>query len=129
MVGLFTTAFERSRNAMLLTDGQRVIVDANPAFLAMLGRRRDALIGQPLYAFVAGGPLATTEEWASALAAGRFSGEAGLMDADGRPVIVHRRPTRRSSPGAGSSSSSPSASRAGGRAPGAPWTRIRRRSR
>ena len=29
--GLFATAFERSRNAMVLTDAQRVIVDVNPA--------------------------------------------------------------------------------------------------
>jgi PAS domain S-box-containing protein len=86
--GLFATAFERSRNAMLLTDGQRVIVDTNPAFLGLLGRRRDAVIGEPVYAFVAGGPLATNEEWAVTLAEGRFSGETELVDADGRPVVV-----------------------------------------
>ena len=86
--GLFATAFERSRNAMVLTDGQRVIVEPNPAFLSLLGRRRDAVIGEPVYAFVAGGPLATSEEWASALAAGRFSGEAELVTADGRHVAV-----------------------------------------
>ena len=86
--GLFATAFERSRNAMLLTDGQRVIVDANPAFLTMLGRRRGAVIGHPLYAFVAGGPLATDEEWAGALAAGRFTGEAALVEEDGQTLVV-----------------------------------------
>ena len=86
--GLFAAAFERSRNAMVLTDGQRIIVDSNAAFLTLLGRRRDAVVGRPMYAFVAGGPLATTEEWADALAAGRFSGEAALLDAEGRPVVV-----------------------------------------
>jgi PAS domain S-box-containing protein len=86
--GLFATAFERSRNPMLLTDGQRVIVDTNPAFLTLLGRQRDAVIGQPVYAFVAGGPLATSEEWAGTLAAGRFSGETELVDAGGRPIVL-----------------------------------------
>ena len=85
---LFATAFERSRNAMVLTDAERVIVDPNPAFLTLLGRRRDTVIGEPVYAFVAGGPLATREEWAETLAAGRFSGETELVTADGRPVVV-----------------------------------------
>ena len=86
--GLFATAFERSRNAMVLTDSKRVIVEPNPAFLTLLGRRRDAVVGQPMYAFVAGGPLATSEEWTDALAAGRFTGEAELVDADRQPVVV-----------------------------------------
>jgi len=86
--GLFARAFESSRNAMVLTDGRRVIVETNAAFLTLVGRRRDAVIGEPMYAFVADGPLATSEEWADALAAGRFSGEAELVDADGRPVVV-----------------------------------------
>ena len=86
--GLFATAFERSRNAMVLTDGRRVIVDAEPRLpdaARAQARRRDR---GAMYAFVAGGPLATSEEWAGALAAGRFSGEAELVDADGRPVVV-----------------------------------------
>ena len=84
---LFATAFERSRNAMVLTDGQRVIVEPNPAFLTLLGQRRDAVIGQPVYAFVAGGPVVTDEEWAEILAAGRFSGESELVAAHG-PILV-----------------------------------------
>jgi PAS domain S-box-containing protein len=86
--GLFATAFERSRNAMLLTDGRRRILDANPALLALLGRQRDAVIGRPVYAFVAGGPLASDEDWASALADGRFAGEAELVHEDGTGVSV-----------------------------------------
>ena len=80
---LFASAFQRSRNAMLLTDSQRVIVDANPAVLALLGRDRDAVIGRPVYRFVAGGPLLSTEEWTETIAGGRFSGEAELVAADG----------------------------------------------
>jgi PAS domain S-box-containing protein len=86
--GLFATAFERSSNAMLLTDGRRGIVDANPAVLALLGRKREGMIGRPVYAFVAGGPLASDEDWAEALAEGRFTGEADLVHADGRIVGV-----------------------------------------
>jgi PAS domain S-box-containing protein len=51
--GLFATAFERSRNAMVLADAQRVIVDANPVLLALLGRTRDALTGRPFQSIVA----------------------------------------------------------------------------
>ena len=86
--GLFATAFERSRNAMLLTDGRRKIVDANPAMLALLGERRAAMIGRPLFAFVAGGRSASDEEWAATLEEGRFSGEAKLVHSDGTSVEV-----------------------------------------
>jgi PAS domain S-box-containing protein len=86
--GLFATAFERSRNAMLLADAQRVIVDANPALSALLGRTRDAVTGRPVHGIVAGGPLAPEEDWAAALAEGRFSGVTELLHADGRTVAV-----------------------------------------
>src|SRR5688572_3691457 len=86
--GLFATAFERSRNAMFLSDGQRVIVDVNPAFLKLLGRTRGEVTGRRLYSLVAGEPLATEEEWGAALAEGRFSGVAELAHEDGRPVAV-----------------------------------------
>jgi PAS domain S-box-containing protein len=86
--GLFATAFERSGNAMVLTDGQRMVVDVNPALLRLLGRKRQAVIGRPVSGFVAGGPLASDEDWAGALASGRFSGEAELVHADGSAVRV-----------------------------------------
>ncbi len=86
--GLFATAFEQSRNAMILTDSQRIIVDVNPAFVSLLGRRREAVTGRPISSIVAGGPLATDEEWAGALAEGRFSGVADMVHEDGRPVAV-----------------------------------------
>ncbi len=86
--GLFATAFEQSRNAMILSDAQRAIVDVNPAFVSLLGRKRDAVTGRPLASIVADGPLATDEEWDSALAEGRFSGVADMLHEDGRPVAV-----------------------------------------
>jgi PAS domain S-box-containing protein len=86
--GLFATAFKRSRNAMLLTDDRRVIVDANPAALRLLGRDRGSLTGSPMWSLVAEGPLMSTEEWESAIAAGRFSGEAEIVASDGSRVGV-----------------------------------------
>jgi PAS domain S-box-containing protein len=86
--GLFATAFERSRNAMLLSDTQRVIVDANPALLALLGQPRKAVVGRPVFAFAEKGPLASDESWQTALAAGRFTGEGTLVQADGRTMAV-----------------------------------------
>jgi PAS domain S-box-containing protein len=86
--GLFATAFEQSRNAMILTDAQRVMVDVNPALLALLGRKKSALTGRPTYSIVADGPLASEEEWAAAMAEGRFSGVADFLHAEGGTVGV-----------------------------------------
>jgi len=85
--GLFATAFERSRNAMVLTDAQRVIVDVNPALVTLLGRAREVLIGRHVNSIVSG-PPAPGEEWAEAMAEGRFSGAADLAHADGHAVAV-----------------------------------------
>jgi PAS domain S-box-containing protein len=86
--GLFATAFEQSQNAMILADSRRVIVDVNPALLALLGRKKDAVTGRPVASLVAGGPLLSEEEWADALAEGRFSGAADMVHADGRTVAT-----------------------------------------
>ena len=85
---LFASAFQQSRNPMVLVDGERRIVDANAAFLRLLGHGRGDLVGQRMFAFVAGGPLATPTEWLEALAQGRFSGDADLLHADGSEVAV-----------------------------------------
>ena len=73
---------------MILTDAQRLIVDVNPALVSLLGRKRDALTSGPLYGIVDSGPLASDEDWAAALAEGRFSGVADMLHEDGRPVGV-----------------------------------------
>jgi len=86
--GLFATAFEQSRNAMILTDAQRMMVDVNPALLSLLGRKKTDLTGRPVFSIVAGGPQATEEEWAGAMAEARFSGVTELLHADGRLVSV-----------------------------------------
>jgi PAS domain S-box-containing protein len=85
---LFASAFRNSRNPMVLVDGERRIVDANAAFVQLIGRARDALRGRTLYTFLADGPLVTPDEWQLALAEGRFTGETSLLHADGRPIGV-----------------------------------------
>jgi PAS domain S-box-containing protein len=88
LAGLFNAAFTQSRNPMLLVDEARCIVDANGAFVSLLGYRREQLVGVPTYTFVAGGPLATPAEWRAQVADGRFAGEAELVRADGAFVGV-----------------------------------------
>jgi len=85
---LFSTAFRQSSNAMVLVDARRRQVDANGAYLRLLGYPRPAVIGTPVYAFVAGGPLRSAAEWDAAMASGRFTGEADLICANGGRVSV-----------------------------------------
>ena len=86
--GLFSAAFKQSRNPMLLLDERRRQLDANGAYLRLLGYRREALIGEPIYRFVVGGPVVSPERWAAALAEGEFTGEADLVRADGGTVSI-----------------------------------------
>jgi PAS domain S-box-containing protein len=86
--GLFASAFANSRNAMALVDEHRCHVDVNGAYLALLGYRRDQLVGHPVRDVVVGGPIASEAEWQRALRGGRFSGTADLVRADGGRVGV-----------------------------------------
>jgi PAS domain S-box-containing protein len=87
--GLFSAAFRQSRNAMALLDERRRHVDANGAYLKLVGRRRDEIIGRPIYEFVPGGrPQMSPAEWAAALAAGEFTGESEALSADGTHIAV-----------------------------------------
>ena len=92
--GLFWTAFRQSRNVMLLLDERRRLVDVNGAWVELLGYGRDSMVGRPMYHFVVGGPAASPEEWAAALAAGHFTGEvdmvrptAARLQSSGRPPL------------------------------------------
>lgn len=86
--GLFGSAFRQSRNAMLLLDERRLVVDANGAMWSLIGRTPAALRGHPVAGIVDDGPLATEAEWQSWMAAGRFDGVATLIHADGTPITV-----------------------------------------
>jgi PAS domain S-box-containing protein len=85
---LFASAFNQSRNAMVLVDGERRIVDANGAFVRLLERTRASMLGHRMYDFVAGGPLVSPGEWREALREGRFNGEAALLHSDGSVIAV-----------------------------------------
>ena len=86
--GLFQAAFSRSRNAMILTDDRRHIVDVNAAAVKMLGYSRREMIGRPTWDFVEGGPALSAQEWARELAVGRFAGEVEVICADGSALAV-----------------------------------------
>jgi PAS domain S-box-containing protein len=86
--GLFWSAFRKSRNAMALVDSERVIVEVNGAFLRLVGRKRDAVVGRPVGMVVVGAPVYSPAEWRAALHSGHFSGAVELMRADGTPVAV-----------------------------------------
>ena len=85
---LFQAAFRDSRNAMVLADEDREIVDINGACLQLLGHRRDDVMGHPVWEFVDGGPVMTPQEWAAGLARQRFTGVAEMVRADGDLVRV-----------------------------------------
>jgi PAS domain S-box-containing protein len=85
---LFVSAFRGSRNPMVLVDTERRIVEINAAFMRMLGRTRDALVGHHLYDFVDGGPIVTPTQWREALAQGRFRGNARFVHEDGTKISV-----------------------------------------
>jgi PAS domain S-box-containing protein len=86
--GLFRSAFRKSRNAMALVDHGRLLVDVNGAFVRLVGRSRDEVVGRPLGSLVVGGPRYTPAEWQAAMASGQFAGDAELVHADGSGVAV-----------------------------------------
>jgi PAS domain S-box-containing protein len=73
---------------MVLLDDNRVHVEVNGAYLQLLGYRRDALVGHPVYEFVVGGPIVTLPEWRTILRRSQFAGAADLIRADGGKVWV-----------------------------------------
>jgi PAS domain S-box-containing protein len=84
---LFRAAFTQSRNAMGLVAEDRSLVDVNGAFLQLTGYKRSAILRMPVYDLVAGGPLLTAEQWAAELAKDHFTGEVGLICADGTVMV------------------------------------------
>ena len=86
--GLFTSAFRKSRNAMVLLDDARTVVDVNGACVKLFGYKRADLVGRPVWEIVAGGPIASPEEWADEVAKGEFAGEIGIVAVDGTVVAA-----------------------------------------
>jgi DNA-binding CsgD family transcriptional regulator len=86
--GLFEDAFRRSRNPMMLANDQRIQVDVNSAYAQLLSRRPSALIGEPLWNFVEGGPLVTPEQWQTLLLQPEFVGDANMKLPEGESIQV-----------------------------------------
>jgi PAS domain S-box-containing protein len=88
--GLFWDAFKQSRNAMVLLDHQRRLVDVNGAFVALSGYPRSALIGRPLPDFLTHGrPTHSDRQWEEALSEDEFTGVSELVRADGERIRVN----------------------------------------
>lgn len=85
---LFWNAFKSSRNAMVLLDEERRHVAVNGAYMALIGARRNELLGRPVWERVVDGPVVSPGEWHSALKQDEFSGVADLIRADGSIVTV-----------------------------------------
>jgi PAS domain S-box-containing protein len=85
---LFRSAFVESRNAMVLLDERRRIVDGNGAYLRLVGRPRSEVVGRPVHAFLVGGPVLSDAEWTATLAARRVTGEAEVVTPDGTRMGV-----------------------------------------
>jgi PAS domain S-box-containing protein len=73
---------------MVLLDDERRQVDANGAYLRLLGYRRRDILGRPIFEFVDGPPIYSSAEWATVLTHPEFSGTADLRHAEGRRVSV-----------------------------------------
>ena len=85
---LFFSAFRRSKNAMVLVDERRRIVEVNGASLQLLGYRREQLIGRHVWEFVIGGPMVSDREWKAALHQSQFTANGDVRRADGGRVTV-----------------------------------------
>jgi PAS domain S-box-containing protein len=85
---LFASAFAQSRNAMVLLDERRCVIDVNGAFVKLTGRARKDVLAHPVGDIVVDGPLLTEPEWRDSMAKSRFHGEATLYHADGSEVSV-----------------------------------------
>src|SRR5436305_6678513 len=86
--GLFWEAFRQSRNAMLLLDERRRLVEMNGAWVNLLGYDRRLLIGRPIYELRADGPPASEREWRAVLRQRQFTGVAELVCANGSQLRV-----------------------------------------
>jgi PAS domain S-box-containing protein len=83
---LFTAAFKRSRNAMVLADERRTIVDVNRAFCNTVQRRRADLVGKPLQSVVREGTEMSDDRWKELLQHDESVGDAVVDLPDGNAL-------------------------------------------
>jgi PAS domain S-box-containing protein len=86
---LFWLVFERSSNAISLVDDERRFVEVNDAWLALLGRSREEIVGMPVDDSIRPSerPRAA-QDWQALLRSGEYSGSRALLRAGGSEVAV-----------------------------------------
>src|SRR5262245_30945721 len=60
---LFDSAFRLSKNAMVLLDEQRRVVDGNAALVQLIGKPRTDIVGRRMAELIVDGPMVTDAEW------------------------------------------------------------------
>lgn len=96
----FRAAFERAPSGIALVDtAQGALLDANPAMLALLGRSRAQVEGQPVLQFVAREDADVAEAFFAQLAVDGGHAEFRLVHPDGRAVPAEWVATNYTEPG------------------------------
>src|SRR5580704_426624 len=92
--------FDEIRDAVLITDGERRIVDANSAACALLGITLSSSLGAPIEEFIPvaprDGPIAA---WNRFVTVGRASGEFHRTKSDGARCTLEYRARANVAPG------------------------------
>jgi PAS domain S-box-containing protein len=84
----FRAVFENATVGLVLVSDEGYYLDANPAFCTLVGRPREAVVGQPSSSFIPPEMIAARDHIREELAqAGRWQGEFPLVRPDG--VTVH----------------------------------------
>ena len=97
----FWTAFESSRNPMMLVNDERRVTHANDAVVELLGETRNELVGSSVLKFVPPGETPSDDAHEELLTVGRQSGTAEIVRADGRTLDCDYAATRTQVPGRG----------------------------
>jgi PAS domain S-box-containing protein len=85
----FWGVFERSTNPIVLLDSERYVVDVNAALCGLMGRPREAFVGQRADRFVARHELENIDsEWRAFWASDIWENERVLIGAEGERIRV-----------------------------------------
>ncbi len=90
----YRSIFNASVDGMLVLDEEGMIVDANPALLALLGFRREQVLGRNPDQLLASGGQVCRELVAGIADGGSFQRECAARTQDGKPVEIEVRGAR-----------------------------------
>lgn len=90
----YRSVFDGAGDAILIVGGDGLILDANPAAVALIGHERDALRGQPLIDMAVAPPGWAEGELHRLLTEGVWQGELDVLCADGSTTPVEVRARR-----------------------------------